>query len=99
MFALRCCIASPNGVTPSASLIGIGAPRGTNKFTTKFTPSWMQWCWIVLCEHLTIRDAIEQLLLQHGARLFRRDSIVIRSGHGPSEQIMLRDPNNGGVGG
>ncbi|KAG7376916.1 hypothetical protein PHYPSEUDO_012549 [Phytophthora pseudosyringae] len=43
------------------------------------------------------RDAIARLLLQHGARLFRRDAIVTRSGS--SEQIILHEQVRRGMAG
>ncbi|ETP14189.1 hypothetical protein F441_10849 [Phytophthora nicotianae CJ01A1] len=48
-------------------------------------------------DHHKERDAIAQLLLQHGARLFRRDTIVSRSRSGLSEQILLHDQARRGV--
>ncbi|KAF1788264.1 Ankyrin repeat-containing domain [Phytophthora cactorum] len=41
--------------------------------------------------HREERDAIAQLLLQHGARLFHHDTIMIRSRSGSSEQIILHE--------
>ncbi|ETO73025.1 hypothetical protein F444_10997 [Phytophthora nicotianae P1976] len=48
-------------------------------------------------DHHKERDAIAQLLLQHGARLFRRDTIVSCSRSGLSEQILLHDQARRGV--
>ncbi|KAK1928514.1 E3 ubiquitin-protein ligase mib1 [Phytophthora citrophthora] len=37
------------------------------------------------------RNTITELLLQQGARLFRRDFILIRSGSGSTEQVVFRE--------
>ncbi|KAL3656684.1 hypothetical protein V7S43_018464 [Phytophthora oleae] len=43
------------------------------------------------------RNTIVELLLRYGARLFRRDSIVVRSGSGSTEKVLLREQVRRGI--